>query len=68
MTHWNCLALSLWLLASHFQNIYSLLTLPMAPLHPYESLHDCLVCLHFSDGEFENLFKLMIDLSLRNEN
>jgi len=44
------------------------LPLPMAPLQPYESLHDCLVCLHFSGGEFENLVKLRVDLSLWNEN
>jgi len=40
----------------------------MAPLQPYESPHDCLLCLHFSDGKFESLVKLMADLSLRNEN
>ena len=40
----------------------------MAPLQPYESPHDCLVCLHFSDGEFENLVKPMVGLSIRNAN
>ena len=66
--HWNCLALSLWLLTPHFQNICSPFTITHTPLQPYESFHDCLVCLHFNDGEFENLVKLMIDLSLKNKN
>jgi len=66
--HWNCLALSLWLLAPYFQNICSPLTFTHSPLHLYENPHDCLVCLHFSDGGFENLVKLVVDLSLRNEN
>jgi len=29
----------------------------MAPLQPYESPHDYLVCFQFSDGEFESLVK-----------
>ena len=57
--HWKHLALSLWLLAPHFQNICS----PLTFTH-----YDCLVCLHFSDGELESLNKLMVDLSLWNEN
>jgi len=48
MMHQNCLALSLWLLA---------------PLQPYESLHNCLMYLLFSGGEFESPVKLMEDLS-----
>jgi len=41
----------------------------MAPLQPYESTpYDRLVCLHISDGKFESLVKLMVDLSPRNEN
>jgi len=40
----------------------------MAPLQPYESPHDCLMCLHITDEEFESLVKLMVDLSSRNAN
>jgi len=39
----------------------------MTPLQAYESPLDCLVHLHFSDGELESLVKLMVDLSLWNE-
>ena len=68
MIHWSCLAPSFWFPSPHFKNISSPLPLPIAPLQPYETPHDCLVCLHISDGEFESLVKLMVDLSLRNEN
>jgi len=51
-----------------FQNIFfPLLSLPIAPLQPYQSSLDCLCVLHYSGGELESFSKLMVDLILWNE-
>ena len=69
MMHQNCLSSSSMAFSSSFPKAFvPPLPLPYTPLHPYESPHDCLMYLHFSGGEFENLVKLIVDFCQRNEN
>jgi len=50
------------------KTVVPMLPLPMALLQPHKTPHNCLVCLHVSNGELESFGKLMVDLSLWNEN